>query len=215
MKDLTNIRFGRLVATKPVGKTKDGNVRWLCKCDCGSETVVTGGHLIQRHTLSCGCLRNDSRTFSLYKHGFTMGGKPRTFVIWCGMKARCYTKSNISYKSYGAKGVSICNEWLGEHGFENFHKWAVSNGYKDGLEIDRINTHGNYEPSNCQWVTKAENQRKQRNTRFFEVNGINKNINEWCKFLRISKATAYKKLKESEKAFVDYLFMKMKDEVTE
>lgn len=205
MKDLAEKRFGRLVAIKPIGKNEHGNYLWLCRCDCGNEHIVASGKLIQGKSKSCGCYRKEIRKMSLEKHGLTTGGKPRTFIIWNGMKARCYNPNAISYKSYGARGIKVCDEWLGEHGFKNFHNWAIKNGYKDELEIDRIENEGNYEPSNCQWISKQENREKQRKTRYFEINGERLNISQWCKKLGISKSIAYKKIKESEKTFVDFI----------
>jgi hypothetical protein len=74
------------------------------------------------------------------------------------MKRRCYDKTFKAYKNYGAKGVLICEEWL--KSFESFYKWAMLNGYKDNLTIDRIYVKGNYEPKNCQWITRSENTKK-------------------------------------------------------
>ena len=79
------------------------------------------------------------------------------------MKKRCYNKNYREYYLYGGRGIKICNEWLGEHGFENFYKWAMSNGYSDELTIDRINACLDYEPFNCRWVdsyVQANNRRK-------------------------------------------------------
>ena len=146
------------------------------------------------------------RIKSLEKHGITTGGKPRTFVIWNGMKLRCFNPKSNSYKSYGGRGVTVCDEWLV---FENFHKWAISNGYQDDLEIDRIDVNGNYEPSNCRWVTKSFNRSHQRHSRFFEVCGKNLNISQWCRFLKTNKTTAYKYLHISEDAFVEWIKTKM------
>ncbi|GGD04882.1 hypothetical protein [Enterococcus wangshanyuanii] len=201
MRDLTNQRFGRHIAIKQVGVNKWRNCLWLCRCDCGKEHVVSSGKLIQGKSKSCGCLAHDVRVEQLEKHGITTGGKPRTFIIWNGMKARCYNKKATSYKTYGAKGIEICDEWLR---FENFHNWAISNGYKDNYEIDRIDGYGNYEPDNCQWISKTENRRKQRHMRIIEIYEEKHNVAEWCRLLKMSKRTAYKYLNKSDKDFVEY-----------
>ena len=71
------------------------------------------------------------------------------------MKARCYNKSCCNYKYYGARGIKICDEWLGKDGFNNFLKWSIDNGFKKELSIDRINNNGDYKPNNCRWTTKS------------------------------------------------------------
>ena len=74
---------------------------------------------------------------------------------WSAMRRRCYYEKNDNYKWYGGKGVSICEEW--KDNFLNFFEWSVKNNWKDGLEIDRINSNGNYDPTNCRWITHKEN----------------------------------------------------------
>lgn len=202
MVDITGRRFGRLVALKAAGKNKWGNYLWECKCDCGNLHIVAQGKLKQGKSKSCGCYRKEIKVKQLEKHGLTTGGKPRTLIIWNGMKARCLNEKAISYKSYGARGIKICNDWLV---FENFHNWAVANGYNDELTIDRINNDGDYEPSNCRWVTSTENKKNQRRTRYITVNGITRNITEWCKELDISRTVAYKYLNISDEAFIEHI----------
>lgn len=200
-RDLTNIRFGRQIAIKQVRKNNWGNIVWLCECDCGNKHEVPSSKLIQGKSKSCGCLRKDNSTKMLEKHGITTGGKPRTFIIWNGMKARCFNPKATSYKSYGKKGVSVCDDWLE---FENFHNWSISNGYQDGYEIDRIDSLGNYEPKNCRWVPMSDNRKRQRTMRYIEIYGEKRNISEWCRLFKISKSTAYKYLNVSEDDFIKF-----------
>ena len=129
MRDLTGQKFGRLTAIKPVGSNKYGNKLWQCECECGKLHVAASGKLVQGKVRSCGCLAYEIRVKQLEKHGITTGGKkPRTLTIWAGMKARCYYTKSTSYKNYGARGITVCEEWLN---FENFHNWVMSNGYSD------------------------------------------------------------------------------------
>lgn len=98
------------------------------------------------------------------------------FNSWRGMKERCYNKKNSHYKIYGGKGIEVCEEW---QIFKNFESWALQNGYKDGLSIDRIDNNGNYEPSNCRWAdNKTQANNKTSNTRI-TINGTTKTIAEW------------------------------------
>lgn len=83
--------------------------------------------------------------------------KTRLYGIFSGMKSRCYNSNDKHFKWYGAKGITICDEWICENGIQNFIEWALNNGYEEHLTIDRIDTNGNYEPSNCQWVTRELN----------------------------------------------------------
>ena len=86
--------------------------------------------------------------------------KTRLYTIFSGMKQRCYNPNSSSFPFYGAKGITICSEWLGEDGLSRFIEWALNNGNEEHLTIDRINSHGPYSPENCQWVTKSENSHR-------------------------------------------------------
>ena len=92
--------------------------------------------------------------------GCTFGQtKTKIYSCWECMKQRCLNPNATNYPNYGGRGITICNEWLE---FIPFRDWALNNGYQEGLEIDRRDTNGNYEPSNCRWVTRTENKLKQR-----------------------------------------------------
>ena len=92
-----------------------------------------------------------------YKHGEC---NTRLYKIHHGIKNRCLTKKHASYSNYGGRGITICDEWLE---FIPFRDWSLNNGYADNLVIDRIENNGNYEPSNCHWITMKESNRKKRN----------------------------------------------------
>ena len=103
------------------------------------------------------------------------------------MKQRCYNKNNIKYKDYGERGIKVCNEWL-ENPY-NFYKWAIENGHKDNLTIDRINNYGDYEPSNCRWVDNYTQANNKRNNFNITYNGITKTIHEWSRIYNIGVGT--------------------------
>ena len=111
--------------------------------------------------------------------------------IWRGMKRRCNNPKDTCYPRYGAKGISVCNEWL--HDFSAFEKWSLANGYSDTLTIDRIDNNGNYCPENCRWITHDEQQRNRTNNVRIEHNGVSKTISELSQELNIKDKILYKR----------------------
>lgn len=165
-RELTGKRFGKLTVIRETGK-KNGVYMWECICDCGNNTNVRGHELTRGHTKSCGCLKKEKITEYNTSHGLS---HTRLYTIWCGIKERCYTPTATNYKFYGAKGVSVCQEWLND--FQVFYDWAITHGYKDNLTIDRKDSDGDYCPENCQWITQSENTTRANNKRWAVPNGI-------------------------------------------
>lgn len=102
------------------------------------------------------------------------------------MHSRCYRKKDASYKSYGGRGIKVCDEW---HNIENFEKWVEEHPYKDGYTLDRIDPNGNYEPNNCRWATMSEQAKNRRNSILIEHNGEVHNITEWANIIGINRST--------------------------
>lgn len=164
--DLTGQKFGRLTVIHRVENDKYGKPRWLCKCDCGNEHYATTHNLRSGHVKSCGCLQPIVASLVNTTHGATKQGKcKRLYWVWAAIIQRCENPKNKAYCNYGGRGICICQQW--KDNFAEFRKWALANGYTDGLEIDRIDVNGNYEPDNCRFVRpalNAENKRAQHNS---------------------------------------------------
>ncbi len=170
-------------------QAKVGHSKWICKCECGKEIEVFGTNLIRKHTISCGCMKGYYISKAKIKHGKT---HTRLYSIFNKMKDRCCNQNNPAYKNYGARGIKICNEWLDkENGFVNFYNWAINNGYKENLTIDRVDNNGNYEPNNCRWVTYQKQNNNKRNNHLITYNNITHNLTEWSKIIGINTSTIY------------------------
>jgi len=139
---------GSLLTVLELGPTQ-ANRRALVRCDCGTEKWIQLAAARSNHTKSCGCL-----THGRPQHG---GTGTRLHRAWVNMRQRTSNPNKRDWKWYGAKGVAVCREWTE---FPAFRDWALANGYADNLTIDRIDSSGDYEPSNCQWITHAENVRR-------------------------------------------------------
>lgn len=112
--------------------------------------------------------------------------EPRLFKIWSGMKQRCLNKNAPNYHLYGGKGIKICDEWMD---FSVFANWAIDNGYTNSLTLDRQDNNGNYEPSNCRWVTQKTQCRNRSNNTIYTFNGCSMTLAEWSEKLNIPKST--------------------------
>ena len=184
-------RYGRLVVIAQAGS--DNGRLWACKCDCGNETIAKTGHLNAGQVRSCGCLAVEAAQ----RTGWA--GKGRRKRDWLpenlrqklkdtyrNMLGRCYDKQNVRWAQYGGRGIVVCPEWLGLSGRDAFYRWAVGNGCEQRLQIDRIDVDGNYEPSNCRWVTPKTQANNTTRNRFIEWNGARRTISEWADCLGLS-----------------------------
>lgn len=196
IKNIIGKRYGRLVVIErfkdSISKGGNKSVVYKCKCDCGNIVYVRGAGLRKGNTKSCGCYHKETSSKLNYKHGKS---KTRIYKIWQHMKERCYIESNKSYINYGGRGITICDEWLGEQGFENFYNWAITHGYTENLTIDREDNNKIYCPENCRWATAKIQANNRRSNRIIECDGIVMNESEWSKSLGIPRHILSNRLK--------------------
>lgn len=186
---MTGQKFGRLTALYRLYNYHKKGVYWLCVCECGNLTEVSSLNLLSYHTTSCGCLQKEMTSKARKKHGKR---HTKIYGVWQGMKRRCYNKNNPKYPIYGGRGITVCDEWNDD--FQAFYNWAMSNGYKNGLTLDRINCDGNYEPNNCRWATQQQQQRNRRNNHNITLNGETHCLLEWCEILGVNYNTVTSRL---------------------
>lgn len=145
-----------------------------CMCNCGTILFTQLQHLLSGHTKSCGCYKNEILSQNKFKHG--MSEHP-LYKILNTMKSRCYNQSTREYVNYGARGITVCDEWLND--FMSFYNWAMKLGWRQGLEVDRENNDGNYNPENCRIVSAAVQSRNKRNNFIITAFGETKCLADW------------------------------------
>ena len=182
-KDLTGKVFGRLTVVGLNHTDARYQRYWKVHCSCRTHTIVRGDHLTNAKIKSCGCLRQDTST----KHGMS---HTSTYRIWKGMIQRCHNNKAPGYSNYGDRGILVCDRWKK---FENF--FADMGERPEGMSIERIDNDGNYEPSNCKWVTKKEQERNKRNNRLITYQGATKTLAEWAELSGVNYNTLQKRLK--------------------
>ena len=188
IKNLKNKTFGRLKVIEMTDKRRHGSVVWKCLCECGNIIEVTTNCLTRWKTKSCGCYCIATRKENCAKTFTTHGqSKSKLYHVWQGIKRRCYSLNSKAYKDYGGRGIIVCDSW--KTNFQNFQTWAMNNGYKEGLTIERINVNGNYEPNNCTWIPLKKQNMNRRTTHYLTYNGETLSITEWARITGIPRKT--------------------------
>jgi len=176
--------FGRLTVLREMSSDK-AHRSWLCVCTCGTEKLVGHPSLKSGKTKSCGCLRRELVAKKMTRHGACASRKPtRAYKIWSGMIARCEIKSASGYEQYGGRGVKVCDRWKS---FENF--LADMGEPPAGMSIDRLDGSRGYEPGNCRWATRQQQNENRKSVRWIEFDGKRMNVAQWAKHLGINNST--------------------------
>lgn len=213
--DLTGQRFGRLTVVERDKEWcgKDLHAHWICRCDCGNFVSTSGQRLRNKTAQSCGCFRKERMSEVSIKEN-TVHGQAHTklYKVFYGMKDRCYNPKNRKYKDYGGRGITICDEWLCD--FSVFYSWAVSNGYKVGLSIDRIDNDMGYSPNNCRWTGVGEQNSNKRDNHIITFQGETKTVSQWAEQLGVNSSVIYTRIRrgwEVEKVLTAPVQRKTKD----
>lgn len=172
IKDLINQKYNRLTIigeAKPYISPRGKKYRKvLCQCECGNYKEIRLGGLRSGNTKSCGCLQKEN--LNKLKHGYSKRNKRHPlYSVWANMKARCYNSNRKRYKDWGGRNIKVCNEWINDP--EIFITWALKNGWKKKLLIDRINNDGDYESNNCRFIDAGLSNRNTRLLRLDNISG--------------------------------------------
>lgn len=191
--DLRNREFGELVALEPTDNRSGSFVLWKCKCKrCGRIVEVSTNRLMSGRRKSCGmCGYKAEKTREWCKKYFTDDQRSLGLVVFPDMLARCYNKNCPDYKTYGARGVYICDEWIKDR--TKFVQWGIEHGYHKGLTIDRFPIKdGPYAPWNCRWISIDKQQINRTDNRLITVNGIEHPCSEWARLYNVSPDRFYR-----------------------
>ena len=180
--DLLGQRFGRLTVLGSARKP-NGTWVWRCQCECGNEAMVPSSDLRSGKTQSCGCGAGRCT------HGLSRGpdGKHTAlYKVWTQMRQRCLNPSNRSYPRYGGRGIRVCDEW---QDYSVFHAWALSNGYEQGLTIERMDNDAGYCPENCTWIPLSQQALNLAKSRRVTHKGTTRHLREWGRVTGINART--------------------------
>ncbi len=188
--DIVGKKFGRLKVIRLYEK-RNSYYYYLCKCDCGNETVVCRSSLIYGFTKSCGCLAKELKYGNRKNKNLKCTKEYKIlYRRWGHILDRCTNPKCPNFTEYGGRGITVCREWLD---FENFYNWSIHNGFyisKNPYQctIDRIDNDKGYNPNNCRWVNNKQQSRNRRNNVMLTFNNQTFCISEWAERTKISRS---------------------------
>ena len=162
----------------------------LYRCECGNLTEKNPYYFSSKNDKGKRCKECSSKLKSSLstKHGLI---NHPLYRKWQDMLNRCRNNNRRKYNCYGGRGIKVCDEWVND--FKKFYDWSIKNGYKDGLTIDRIDVDGNYEPTNCRYISILEQGYNKRNTLYITVDGKTVCAKKWVRDNGLNENT-YKKI---------------------
>lgn len=189
--DLTGKPYGRLTVIERA-PNKGKKIMWKCVCNCPEhkEVIVSGDNLRNNHVQSCGCYKREKTAARSTTHGESHS---KLHYLWDSMKQRCTNPKNKRYNTYGARGITVCSEWM--NSFKAFYDWSMANGFDEEsprgqCTLDRIDNSKGYSPENCRWTTAKEQANNRRSNHLVTLNGETKTLHQWAE----EKNIEYKKL---------------------
>jgi hypothetical protein len=177
-KDLTGRKFHRWTVRAYLGKSY-----WLCLCECGAERRLFTGNLTSGKSRSCGCLRAEVVSKTSRRHGLS---KTAEYKVWAGIKRRCLNPNDASFPAYGGSGVTVCDRWA-----SSFEAFLADVGSRPSAShtIERADNAKGYEPGNCRWASRTEQNRNKGNNRVVEFRGVRRTVSEWAALVGVGAST--------------------------
>ena len=182
--DLRGKRFGRLTVGETIKTSHSGRVLRRCLCDCGNFVDVHTSHLTSGHSTSCGCFKREKFYALITKHGHIVGGKkPKEYLIWVEMHARCRNAGHPQFHNYGGRGIGVCRRW------KNYENFISDMGARpEGkLTIERVNNELNYSPKNCVWADRLAQANNTTRNVHLKFNGMRLTVSQWSREVGISR----------------------------
>ena len=193
--DLTGKQIGRLTIT---GRAPNNGRKtaWYYRCSCGTTGTVNAGDLAAGRIVSCGCYNKEVSR----KHGMS---RTRLYSTYHGMLQRCHNPQNKAFRHYGGRGIEVCEEW--RESFEAFRDWALANGYRDDLTLDRKDNNKGYSSENCRWATYMEQLNNTRKNIYVSACGKTLTYAQWGRFLGVSCQQIAKGVKKHGSVYIERL----------
>ena len=201
--DLTGRRFGRLSVIGVDDRGTRKTYFW-CQCDCGTVKSIRGDGLLSGRIVSCGCKKREQDRINLEANHKHKMSHTRPYEIWQGIKGRCYNKNDARYSRYGGRGITVCEEWRED--FSAFYKWALANGYRDDLTIDRIDNNKGYSPDNCRWADQETQSRNRASNVKIRIGNATRTLVEWCEIFDLDYKTVYARYRRNGFVGINELF---------